>query len=100
MIIQVLLVILSRPHQHADRRRGLVVSWGVLIKRVRVVDPEQRWDGGRPDVEDPGVRYFTVNLHHHLVVFVPYDAVCNGRKGRERLLVLNAAINAQLNKLL
>lgn len=27
-------------------------------------------------MEDPGVRYFTVDLHHHLVVFVLDDAVC------------------------
>lgn len=47
----------------------------MLVKRVCVVDPQQRRDGGGPDVEDPGVRYFTVNLHHHLVVFVSYDAV-------------------------
>lgn len=59
-----------------------------------MVDPEQRWDGGGPDVEDPGVRYFTVNLHHHLVGFVPDDAVCNGMKGNGRLLVLDASINA------
>lgn len=46
-----------------------------------MVDPEQRRDGGGPDVEDPGVRHFTVDLHHHLIIFVPDDAVCNGRKG-------------------
>lgn len=86
-----LLVILSRPHEHTDRRCSLVLSRRVLVKRVCAVDPEQRWDGGGPDVEDPGVGYFTVNLHHHLVLFVPYDAVCNGRKGKQKL-VLNASI--------
>lgn len=45
-----------------------------------MVDPEQRWDGRRPDVENPGVGYFTVNLHHHLKLFVPDDTVCNGSK--------------------
>lgn len=75
-LMQVLMLkILSRPHQHTDRRRGLVVSWGVLVQRVCVVDLKQRWDRGGPDVEDPGVRYFTVNLHHHFVLFVPYDGV-------------------------
>lgn len=68
-------MILSRPHQHADGRRSLLVSRGVLVKCVCVVDPEQRWDAGRPDVEDPGVGYFAVNLHHHLELFVPYDAL-------------------------
>lgn len=63
-----------------------------------MVDPEQRWDGGRPDVEDPGVSYFAVNLHHHLILLVPYDAVCN-RKGSKRLLVFNVSINASTNKL-
>lgn len=75
-----LMVILSRPHQYADGRRSLVDSLGVLEKRVCVVDPEHRWDAGRPDVEDPGVRYFAVDLHHHLKLFVLYDAVCNGKK--------------------
>lgn len=56
----------------------------MLIKGVCVVDPEYWRDGGGPDVKDPGVRYFTVNLHHHLVLFVPYDAVCNGDKGEGR----------------
>lgn len=27
-------------------------------------------------MEDPGVRYFTVDLHHDLIVFVVDDAVC------------------------
>ena len=58
-----------------------------------MVDPEQRWDGGGPDVEDPGVRYFTVDLHHHLVLFVPYDAVCRGRKKSRGLLIRDASIN-------
>lgn len=34
-------------------------------------------------MEDPGVCYYTVNLHHHLKVFVPYNAVCKARKGEE-----------------
>lgn len=81
---QVLLVILRRPHQHTDGRRGLVVCRGVPVKRVCAVHPEQRRDARRPDVEDPGVCYFTVDLHHHLEILVPYDAVCNGKKGRGR----------------
>ncbi len=85
-----LLLLLSRAHEHTDRRSGLVVSWGALVHRVRVVDPQQRWDAGGPDVEDSGVSYFTVNLHHHLVVFVPYDAFCNDRKESGGLLVLDA----------
>lgn len=69
-----------RAHEHADRGRGLVVRrWG-LVHRFRLVDPEQRRDGGRPDVEDPGVGDLTVNLHHHFVVFVPYDALCWKKK--------------------
>ena len=59
----------------------------MLIKRVRAVDPEHRWNGGGPDVEDPGVRYFTVNLHHHLVLVFPDDAVCNGRKRKQTVLI-------------
>lgn len=82
--VLVLQVILSRPHQHADRRRGLVVSGRVLVKCVCVVDPQQRRDSGGPDVEDSRVRNFTVDLHHHLKVFVSYDAVCNHRKAEAR----------------
>lgn len=70
----------------------MVVSLGVLIKRVRAVDPQQRWNGGGPDVEDPGVRYFTVNLHHHLVLVFPDDAVCNGKK-RKMTVVSSGFIN-------
>lgn len=66
--------ILSRPHEDADGRSCLGVGRGVLVKRVRVVNPKQRWDAGRPDVEDPGVRYLTVDLHHRLELFVSYDA--------------------------
>lgn len=57
-----------------------------------MVDSEQRWDGGRPDVEDPGVCYFTVNLHHHLELFVPDDAVCKGGKDRAGLLLIDASV--------
>lgn len=58
----------------------MVVRWRGLVHRFRLVDPEQRRDGGGPDVEDPGVCDLTVNLHHHLVVFVPYDALCRTKK--------------------
>lgn len=64
-----------RAHEHADRGRGLVVRRRGLVHRLRLVDPEQRRDGGGPDVEDPGVGDLTVNLHHHFVVFVLYDAL-------------------------
>ena len=33
-------------------------------------------------MEDPGVRHLTVDLHHHLELFVPDDAVCGSRKKR------------------
>lgn len=33
-------------------------------------------------MEDPGVRYFTVDLHHDLVFFILDDAVCNLRDGK------------------
>ena len=39
------MVVLGRPHEHADRRRGLGVGRGVMVKRVGAVDPEQRRDG-------------------------------------------------------
>lgn len=58
----------------------MVVARRRLVERFCVVDSEQRWDGGRPDVENPGVCYFTVDLHHHLELFVPDDAVCKGSK--------------------
>lgn len=31
-------------------------------------------------MEDPGVRYFTVDLHHDLIVFVLDDAVCEAER--------------------
>lgn len=82
-IRKTLLVISGRPHQYPDRRRRRrVFSRGrVLVNRVRVVDLEQRRDGGGPDVEDPGVGHLTVDLHHCLVFFVLDDAVCNLRDG-------------------
>lgn len=82
--IQVSLVLLGRAHEHADRRRGLVVSRRVLEYCVCVVDPEQRRDCRGPDVEDPGVRDLAVNLHHHLVIFVPYDALWDGKRKGNR----------------
>lgn len=69
------MAILSRAHQDADGRRSRAVSCGVLVKSVCAVDAEQRGDGGGPDVEDLGVRYFTVDLHHHLKLFISYDAL-------------------------
>lgn len=33
-------------------------------------------------MEDPGVLYFTVDLHHDLVIFVLDDAVCKFRDGK------------------
>lgn len=81
-IIKARLVISGRPHQYPDRRRRRVFSsGGVLVNRVRVVDLEQRRDGGGPDVEDPGVGHLTVDLHHCLVFFVLDDAVCSLRDG-------------------
>lgn len=58
-----------------------------------MVDPEQRWDGGRPDVEDPGVCYFTVDLHHHLKLFASDDAVCMGGTKGEGSLHTDAAVS-------
>lgn len=71
---------LRRPHQRSNWRRRLTLGWGVLVKRVCLVDPQQRWDAGGPDVENPGVGYFAVDLHHHLKLFVLNDAVCIGEK--------------------
>lgn len=75
---------LRRAHEHTDRGRGLVVRRRGLVHRFRLVDPEKRRDGGGPDVENPGVCDLTVNLHHHFVVAVPYDALCWGRKQEKK----------------
>lgn len=95
---RVLMLILSRTHKHTDRRGRRVFRLGVLIKRVCAVYPEQRWDSRRSDVEDPGVCDLTVNLHHHLELFVPYDAVCNGR-WRSTPSFTYTHINTTINKL-
>lgn len=58
----------------------------MLVQGVGAVDPEQGWDGGRPDVEDPGVPHFAVDLHHDLKLFVPDDALCRD-KGRGRYFI-------------
>lgn len=77
---------LRRAHEHADRRRRLAIGRSALVKRVRLVDPQQRWDAGGPDVDDLGVGDLTVDLHHHLKLFVLDDAVCNGKK-RNRMVL-------------
>lgn len=69
------MLVLRRAHEDADRRNSLVVRRGMLVKRVCVVNSQQRRDGGRPDVQNPGVGHFTVDLHHHLKLPVSNDAL-------------------------
>lgn len=48
-----------------------------MIERVRVclIDPQDGRNSRRLDVEYPGVHDFTVDLHHHLKLFVFNDAL-------------------------
>lgn len=70
---------LRRTHEDSNWGRGLVVAWGRVIERacVRLIDPQDGWNTRWLDVEDPGVHDLTVDLHHHLKLFVFYDALCS-----------------------
>lgn len=50
-----------------------------MIERVCVclIGPQDGWNSRGLDVEDPGVHDLTVDLHHHLKLFVFNDAFCS-----------------------
>lgn len=48
-------------------------------------------------MEDPGVCYLTVDLHHHLELFVLDDAVWIDEKRRTKLSALNSGYNRDIN---
>lgn len=66
---------LRRSHENTDRCRGLAVARGRVIDRVcvRLIDTQDGRNTGRLDVQDSGVHDLTVDLHHHLKLFVFYD---------------------------
>lgn len=68
---------LRRAHEDSNRGGGLVIAGGGVIERacLRLIDPQDRGDTGRFDVEDFGVHDLTVDLHHHLIILVFNDAL-------------------------
>lgn len=68
---------LRRTHEDSNWGGGLVVAGSRVIERacVRLIDPQYGRNTRRLDVEDPGVHDLTVDLHHHLKLFVFYDAL-------------------------